>query len=110
MLQPYSAPRTRYLAAALGAIAAVLALDAAAIWRSSARCDGAPPSSTLDHFCNGSGRLFWIWALALPLGIVAVVAAATWVVRTRSYLPVAYLAAPVVAALVIAWWPVFISA
>ena len=109
LLENYSAPpsRGRYLAASLGAVAALLLLDAAAIWRTSAHCRSAVRGSTLDHFCNGSGRLFWAWAVALPIGVVAVVAAAAWAVRVRSFLPLAYLAAPVVGALVIAWRPVF---
>jgi hypothetical protein len=110
LLESYSEPhpRGRYLAAALGAVAAVLLLDAAAIWRSSAHCRGALPGSNLDHFCNGSGGLFWAWALAIPIGVVAVIIAAVWAVRSRSFLPFAYLAAPVIGALVIAWRPVFL--
>ena len=110
LLESYSAPpsRARYLSAALGAVAAVLIAEAAAIWRSSEHCKTALQGSTLDHFCNGSGRLFWAWAVALPIGVVAVVVAASWAVRARSFLPLAYLAAPAAGALVIAWRPVFL--
>lgn len=106
--QTFTPERTTLIAA--GAMVGVLLLDAGAVWRATARCTGGAPAPgpRLAHFCNGNGILFRAWPVALAIAVVAVLLGAILAVRSRSLTPLAVAAAPAVAALLLAWWPVFL--
>jgi hypothetical protein len=95
---------------AAGAVALVVLADVGAVWVATRRCGGPKtPGSRLDRFCGGTGTLFHVWPVGLSLAVVAAMVGAVYTARSRSLLPLGVAAAPVVAALVVAWAPAVVA-